>query len=124
MWGAGSGASAAARNVARGPSLLPALRAWQQTRARASGGRDSDGARPPPASAPPEESITSTANAYVKHCVKLRERARYRREQGRLLLVGSTLVRELAGALRLRLRPRIAAFAPAAPSPQQPPHRD
>ncbi len=44
-----------------------------------------------------EESITSTSNAYVKHCVKLREKARYRREQGRLLLVGSTIVQELAG---------------------------
>jgi hypothetical protein len=51
-----------------------------------------------PASRLAEESITSTANAYVKHCVRLRSSARYRREQGRLLLVGSTIVRELAGA--------------------------
>lgn len=46
---------------------------------------------------PVEELITSTTNPFVKHCVRLREKARYRREQGRLLLVGSTIVRELAG---------------------------
>jgi hypothetical protein len=41
--------------------------------------------------------ISSVLNPYIKHCVKLREKARYRQEQGRLLLVGSTLLSELAG---------------------------
>ena len=43
------------------------------------------------------EYITSTTNALVKHCVKLRESARYRNEQRTLLLVGSTLIGEAAG---------------------------
>jgi len=64
-------------------------------------------------------SITSTNNPYVKHCVKLREKARYRREQGRLLLVGSTIVRELAecGA---PLRVASLLLQPGAPSPLPP----
>jgi hypothetical protein len=44
-----------------------------------------------------EESITSITNNYVKHLVRLREKARYRHQKGKLLLVGSTIVRELAG---------------------------
>lgn len=43
--------------------------------------------------------ITSTANPYIKHCVKLRQSAKYRQQQQRLLLVGATLLTELAGEL-------------------------
>lgn len=43
------------------------------------------------------ELITSPANSSIKHCVKLRESARYRAQQGRVLLVGAPLLSELAG---------------------------
>ncbi|KAK9713185.1 hypothetical protein RND81_06G009700 [Saponaria officinalis] len=39
--------------------------------------------------------ITSTSNPFVKHCVKLRQSSSYRRSHAFLLLVGSTLIREL-----------------------------
>ncbi|GBF90560.1 hypothetical protein Rsub_03132 [Raphidocelis subcapitata] len=81
--------------------------------AAAAAGAAPAGRAPPP---PPEETITSTANAYVKHCVKLRERARYRRERGRLLLVGSTVLRELAAA-GAPLRVDALLLQPGAPSP-------
>jgi hypothetical protein len=41
--------------------------------------------------------ISSTGNPYIKHCIKLRENARYRQQQQRVLLVGSNLLKELAG---------------------------
>lgn len=46
---------------------------------------------------PLSETITSTSNAYIKHCVKLRDSNKYRQQQRRLLLVGLTLIRELTG---------------------------
>jgi TrmH family RNA methyltransferase len=46
---------------------------------------------------PAATDISSTANPYIKHCVKLRENSRYRQQQRRLLLVGQTLLYELAG---------------------------
>uniref|UniRef100_A0A383WFA6 tRNA/rRNA methyltransferase SpoU type domain-containing protein n=1 Tax=Tetradesmus obliquus TaxID=3088 RepID=A0A383WFA6_TETOB len=45
---------------------------------------------------PAATDISSTANPYIKHCVKLRESSRYRQQQRRLLLVGQTLLSELA----------------------------
>ena len=63
--------------------------------------------------------MTSTRNAYVKHCVKLREKARYRREQGRLLLVGATVAAELAAA-GAPLRVAALLLQPGAPSPLPP----
>eukprot|EP00200_Dunaliella_tertiolecta_P011805 CAMPEP_0202372950 /NCGR_PEP_ID=MMETSP1127-20130417/4058_1 /ASSEMBLY_ACC=CAM_ASM_000462 /TAXON_ID=3047 /ORGANISM="Dunaliella tertiolecta, Strain CCMP1320" /LENGTH=459 /DNA_ID=CAMNT_0048969665 /DNA_START=86 /DNA_END=1465 /DNA_ORIENTATION=+ len=42
--------------------------------------------------------ITSTGNAFVKHCVKLRTSSKYRSEEGAILLVGSELLQEAAGA--------------------------
>lgn len=46
---------------------------------------------------PVTELITSPANTYIRHCVKLRESARYRQQQRRVLLVGRNLLQELAG---------------------------
>ncbi len=46
------------------------------------------------------DEITSTSSAYVKHCVRLRESAKYRQEQQRLLVVGGALLQELAGGWR------------------------
>ncbi|KAI5669730.1 hypothetical protein M9H77_19583 [Catharanthus roseus] len=40
-------------------------------------------------------SITSTSNPFVKHCVKLRNSSAYRCSHGSVLLVGSTPIREL-----------------------------
>ncbi|KAF5840722.1 Alpha/beta knot methyltransferase [Dunaliella salina] len=51
--------------------------------------------------------ITSTGNAFVKHCVKLRTSSKYRAEEGAILLVGSELLQEAAGAaagVRLHVR--------------------
>lgn len=45
------------------------------------------------------QEISSTSNAYIKHCVKLRDSARYRQQQQRLLVAGSTLLQELAGGV-------------------------
>ncbi|XP_074308558.1 uncharacterized protein LOC141643335 isoform X1 [Silene latifolia] len=39
--------------------------------------------------------ITSTSNPFVKHCVKLRQSSSYRHSHGFVLLVGSTLIREI-----------------------------
>ena len=41
-----------------------------------------------------KECITSTDNAYVKHCVKLRTSSSYRRECGRTMLCGLGVVQE------------------------------
>lgn len=46
---------------------------------------------------PSMDKITSTANNYVKHCVKLRTSAKYRSESGRFLLSGPELLKEAAG---------------------------
>jgi len=43
--------------------------------------------------------VESPANPYVKHCVKLREKGRYRRDVGRLLVVGNEPVQEVLAAL-------------------------
>jgi len=48
----------------------------------------------PPAGGPP---ITSAANAYVKHCVRLRESRAYRQEARRVLVAGTIPLREIAG---------------------------
>lgn len=50
--------------------------------------------------APPlvADSIISTANAYVKHCVRLRTSRGYREEAGRLLISGVAPLTELAAA--------------------------
>lgn len=42
--------------------------------------------------------LSSPTNPYIKHAVRLRESSRYRQNVGRLLLVGDTLLSELAGA--------------------------
>ncbi|KAG2482196.1 hypothetical protein HYH03_018859 [Edaphochlamys debaryana] len=47
---------------------------------------------------PEVELITSTSNAYVKHLVRLRTSASYRRGVWRVLLVERELVEEAAGA--------------------------
>lgn len=38
--------------------------------------------------------ITSTSNAYIKHCVKLRTSDKYRKQQHRVLLAGQQLIEE------------------------------
>jgi TrmH family RNA methyltransferase len=43
--------------------------------------------------------VESPSNPYVRHCVKLREKARYRRDVGRLLVVGNEPVQEVLAAL-------------------------
>jgi len=43
--------------------------------------------------------VESPSNPYVRHCVKLREKARYRRDVGRLLVVGNEPVQEVLVAL-------------------------
>lgn len=47
---------------------------------------------------PAADKITSTDNAYIKHCVKLRDNAKYRQQHGRLLLAGVVPITEIAGA--------------------------
>lgn len=44
------------------------------------------------------ELITSPSNRYVRHCVRLRDSPRHRWEHGSVLLVGATLLTELAAA--------------------------
>lgn len=46
------------------------------------------------------EIITSTANPFVKHCVKLRDSSSYRHSHGSVLLVGSTPIREVCSSQR------------------------
>ncbi|KMT09306.1 hypothetical protein BVRB_6g134040 [Beta vulgaris subsp. vulgaris] len=41
------------------------------------------------------KSITSTSNPFVKHCVKLRHTSSYRHSHASVLVVGSTLIREI-----------------------------
>lgn len=48
-------------------------------------------------SLPAVDQISSAANPYIKHCVKLRQSTKYRQQQRRVLLVGETLLAELAG---------------------------
>jgi hypothetical protein len=43
------------------------------------------------------ELITSNGNSFVKHCVKLRESAKYRQEARRVLVVGQTPIKEILG---------------------------
>lgn len=57
------------------------------------GSASSTAPRPPPSGS----EISSASNAYIKHCVKLRDNARYRQQQRRLLVAGATLLSELAG---------------------------
>lgn len=45
------------------------------------------------------ELITSTGNSFVKHCVKLRESAKYRQEARRFLVVGQTTIKEVLGMM-------------------------
>ena len=53
----------------------------------------------PPVLPPSVSEISSTSNAYVKHCVRLRSSSRYRQETGRCLLVGRDLLEEAAGEI-------------------------
>ena len=53
----------------------------------------------PPVLPPSVTEISSTSNAYVKHCVRLRSSSRYRQEAGRCLLVGRDLLEEAAGEI-------------------------
>jgi hypothetical protein len=55
------------------------------------------------------EVISSTANSLVKHCVKLRTSAKYRKEQRQFMLSGLDLLQEAAGGGVLRVR---IAFLP------------
>ncbi|KAG2492934.1 hypothetical protein HYH03_008843 [Edaphochlamys debaryana] len=66
---------------------------------------------------PEVELITSTSNAYVKHLVKLRTSAPYRRGVRRVLLVGRELVEEAAGEGGRGLHARVLLLpeGPAAP---------
>jgi hypothetical protein len=41
-------------------------------------------------------------NAYIKHCIKLRDSGRYRQTHRRLLVAGFTLLSELAGTFSLK----------------------
>ncbi|XP_057530446.1 uncharacterized protein LOC130808909 [Amaranthus tricolor] len=41
------------------------------------------------------KSITSTSNPFVKHCVKLRQSSSYRHSHASVIVVGSTLIREI-----------------------------
>lgn len=50
------------------------------------------------AASPAPQLIASTANDTVKHCVKLRENAKYRQQQRRVLVVGRITLQEIAGA--------------------------
>ena len=43
--------------------------------------------------------LSSTSGAYVKHLEKLRSSASYRREQGRVVVVGQTVVKEVSQSL-------------------------
>ncbi|KAL6560860.1 hypothetical protein OROHE_006037 [Orobanche hederae] len=43
------------------------------------------------------ETITSTSNPFVKHCVKLRQSSSYRHVHGSVLVVGTTTTREICG---------------------------
>lgn len=53
---------------------------------------------PPPPPPRHGELITSPSNRYVRHCVRLRDSPRHRWEHGSALLVGATLLGELAEA--------------------------
>jgi RNA methyltransferase, TrmH family len=53
---------------------------------------------PPPPPPRHNELVMSPSNRYVKHCVKLRDSPRHRWEHGATLLVGATLLSELAEA--------------------------
>ncbi|KAJ7953504.1 tRNA/rRNA methyltransferase (SpoU) family protein [Quillaja saponaria] len=44
---------------------------------------------------PSQKLITSTANPFVKHCLKLRQNSSYRRSHGSVLVVGATPIREI-----------------------------
>ncbi|KAL2905907.1 putative tRNA/rRNA methyltransferase YsgA [Bienertia sinuspersici] len=44
---------------------------------------------------PISKSITSTSNPFVKHCVKLRQSSSYRHSHASVLVVGTTLIREI-----------------------------
>lgn len=102
--------------LAQRPAVL--LTRWQARAAHASAE-----APPPPRAG---DHITAVGNAYVKHAVKLRESAKYRAQQQRLLLVGRGLIEELAGAAGQPLGGAYAApskpgssrvAGPAVPSP-------
>lgn len=43
------------------------------------------------------DEITSVNNRYIKHCVKLRTNLAYRRETGRMILAGRTVIAEQLG---------------------------
>jgi hypothetical protein len=80
----------------------------------------------PPQPPPPGAEITSAVNPYIKHAVKLRESAKYRAQQRRLLLIGRPLLTELAaaqpgglGALVLFVRPGAAPLPPAIAAARQ-----
>ncbi|KAF8055115.1 ysgA [Scenedesmus sp. PABB004] len=99
--GAGGGAAAPPPRGRRpGPQAARALSSGAGD-ARGGGSADGDdggggGRRAPPPLPPDGAELSSAANPYVKHCVRLRESARYRQQQGRLLLAGGPLLEELA----------------------------
>ncbi|KAG2425287.1 hypothetical protein HXX76_013868 [Chlamydomonas incerta] len=73
------------------------------------------GLRGPPL--PEVDFIASAANAFVKHCVRLRTSGPYRRECGRALLVGEELIAEAAGSSRA-LAARVLLLAEGAEPPR------
>ncbi|XP_021728219.1 uncharacterized protein LOC110695273 [Chenopodium quinoa] len=59
-------------------------------------------------SPPTAKSITSTSNPFVKHCVKLRQSSSYRHSHGSVLVVGTTLIREIHEFHELRQEQKMA----------------
>ncbi|KAG9155360.1 hypothetical protein Leryth_024733 [Lithospermum erythrorhizon] len=50
------------------------------------------------------KTITSTANPFVKHCLKLRENSSYRHRHGCVLVVGSTPIRTFLLGFSVEIR--------------------
>lgn len=86
----GAAAAATARSFSGGAAGSQAGTVTSGAHASSS----SSSAPRPPASG---QEISSTSNGYIKHCVRLRESSRYRQQQQRLLVAGSTLLTELTG---------------------------
>lgn len=101
-WAAGSSVSNPSwRPVAQPPPRAAPASAFSSSAADASS--DDDGAPPlSPPQPPADGSISSTSNRYIKHAVKLRSSGRYRGALRRGLVVGETLLAELAGEGRAR----------------------
>ncbi|KXZ52683.1 hypothetical protein GPECTOR_9g729 [Gonium pectorale] len=100
---------ATAAAAAAAPSGL-----WQG-RAAEDRGQEDEGPQAP--GLPQVDTITSPANAYVKHLVRLRTSGPYRREQRRAVLVGSELIAEAAGSARAPLAVRLLLLLEGARPP-------